>query len=472
MSILDRKFMMHTAPTPIARDHASESQGRKAVPEISPFADARGYLVFGMAIVILLVGSVGVWSATAQLSGAIVALGTVVVDSNVKKVQHPTGGVVGAIRVKEGDKVEAGELLVRLDDTVTRANLQMIEKQLDEIAVRQARLKAERDDRASLEFPPELLLKQHEPQLAEILASELALFESRRNGRNGLKAQLRERIAQLHEEAGGLEAQRVARTRELDFAREELAGLETLDNQRLISTTRITESRRGVARLEGDLSQAVASAAQARGKVSEIELQIIQLDQDLKTEVGKDLRDQQGKAAELTERRVAAKDQLSRIEIRAPQSGIVHQLTVHTVGGVVSPSEPIMMIVPDADRLVIEAKIAPQDIDQVKVGSSAQVRFTAFNQRTTPVLEAVVTRISADLMQQNLAGQTHGTVSAGDSAYYVARIEVADMSSPAKDLKLIPGMPADVHIKTGDRTALSYFVKPVADQFARAFRER
>jgi HlyD family secretion protein len=448
---------------------------KQRVRPVSPFAEVRRYIVFGFAVVLLLLGGLGVWAASVDLAAAVIAGGSVVVDSNVKKVQHPTGGVIGEIFVKDGQHVQTGELLIRLDQTVTRANLQMVIKLLDEIAVRQARLKAERDDMAEIDFPKDVLARRNEPQLDETISSEVKLFESRRSAREGLKAQLRERISQLNQEVEGLTGQLNSRRQELKFAEAELAGLEKLEGQDLVSTPRITAARRTVAQLQGDIAQVVSQTAQARGRMAEIELQILQLDQDLKTEVGKDLREQQGREAELSERKVAAEDQLRRVEIRSPQNGIVHQLAVHTVGGVISPSEPIMLIVPDADRLVIEAKIAPQDIDQVRVGQTAHVRFSAFNQRTTPDVTALVTRISPDLVvegQQPGAGASHSPAP-GAIAYYSVRLELTDESQLALEhLKLIPGMPAEVQIRSGERTALSYFVKPLRDQFERAFRER
>jgi HlyD family secretion protein len=234
-----------------------------------------------------------------------------------------------------------------------------------------------------------------------------------------------------------------------------------------VSTPRITAARRTVAQLEGDLAQVTAAIAQAKGKIAEIELQILQIDQELQTEVGKDLREQQAREAELTERRVAAQDQLKRTEIRAPQSGAVHQLAVFTVGGVIAPSETLMLIVPEADKLVIDAKVAPQDIDQVALGQLAFIRFSAFNHRTTPEVTATVTRISADLVMEAARG-------GGESiAYYSVRLALTDEArQKLEGLTLIPGMPVEVHIKTNDRTAISYFTKPLTDQFARAFRER
>lgn len=444
------------------------ANAERNAPRQAPLREVRKYLVLGVTVMALLLGGIGVWASTVEIAGAVMASGIVVVDSNIKKVQHPTGGVVGAIYVEEGERVAAGDLVVRLDETVLRANLKMVTKLLDEIAVRQARLKAERDDKETISFPAELEARRADPVLAETMNSEVALFESRRRARAGLQSQLRERIVQLREEAKGLEAQHRARTLELDFAKAELVGLDELDSKNLVSTPRLTAARRTVAQLEGDLAQVASAIAQAKGKIAEIELQILQIDQDRQTEVGKDLREQQGREAELSERRVAAEDQLKRTEIRAPQSGTVLQLAVHTVGGVVTPSEPLMLIVPTADKLVIDAKVAPQDIDQVAVGQTAFVRFSAFNHRTTPEVTATVTRVSADLVVEPGHGRGGDTI-----AYYGVRLTLTDEArQKLHGLTLIPGMPVEVHIKTSDRTALDYFSKPLADQFARAFRER
>ncbi len=441
--------------------------GTPSAPETPPFHGIRPYFVLGISVIALLAGALGVWATSVDLAGAVLAPGHVVVDSNVKKVQHQTGGIVGSIYVREGQHVDAGEIVIRLDETVTRANLQMIIKQLDEIAVRQARLKAEQANLGAIAYPPDILARKQEPVLGEIMASETALFESRRAARDGLKSQLHERIEQLQEEIEGLVGQQRSRRQELNFAKAELKGLELLDGKDLVSTPRITAARRTVAQLEGDISEVAASIAKAKGKISETELQILQLDQDLKSEVGRELRDQQGRAAEFMERRIAAEDQLKRIDIRAPQSGTVHQLSIHTIGGVIAPSEPIMFIVPRADRLVVDAKVAPQDIDQLQVGQVGHIRFSAFNQRTTPDMTATVTRVSADLVVDGAGASASGF------PYYNVRLTLTeDGQRRLGGLKLVPGMPAEVHITTTHRSALSYFTKPLTDQFARAFRER
>ncbi|MFL5144299.1 MAG: HlyD family type I secretion periplasmic adaptor subunit [Microvirga sp.] len=423
----------------------------------------RSHLLGGLAVVALLAGGVGGLAATTELSGAVIAPGSLVVDSNVKKVQHPTGGVVGELRARDGDKVKAGDIVVRLDETITQANLAIVVKSLNELQSRLARLEAERDNVDSIVFPAELLARAGDPELARSMTGERNLFEFRKSARAGQKAQLRERIAQLKEEIQGLTGQVAAKKRETELIGQELEGVRDLWRKNLVQIQRVTALERDAARLEGERGQLIASTAQAKGKISEIELQILQIDQDLRSEVAKDLREVQGKIAELVERKVAAEDQLKRIDIRAPQNGMVHQSTVHTVGGVITPGEAIMLIVPEADALTVEAKLAPQDIDQVRVGQTAALRFSAFSQRTTPELDGVVSRVSADLTTDQRTG----------AAYYVVRITLSDSEiARLEGLRLVPGMPVEAFIRTGERTVLSYVMKPFTDQITRSFRSR
>ena len=426
--------------------------------------EALGRLLFaGAGIVVALIFGFGGWAAATNIGGAVIASGTVVVDSNSKKVQHPTGGVVGEIKVKDGDVVREGDLLVRLDETVTRANLAVITKQLDQLAIRQARLRAERDN-AVFDIPPSLLRRLDEPEVAEMVHDEGALFQNRKTSREGQKSQLKERVEQLREEVKGLVGQQKAKDKEIQLVKIELAGQTELWDKKLMALTKYTATQREAARLDGELGAIVSRIAQTRGKIVETDMQILQVDQELRTEVSKDLREVQGKESELVERKVAAEDQLKRIDIRAPQTGVVHQLAVHTVGGVISASDVMMVIVPGNDTLVIDARIAPQDIDHVKAARIAHIRFSAFNQRTTPEFDGVVQRVSADTTRD--AGQNN-------IPYFVARITLPEAEmAKLGNLKLVPGMPAEVQIKTGDRTALSYFVKPLQDQWARTFREQ
>ena len=423
----------------------------------------RSHLLGGLAVVALLAGGVGGLAATTELSGAVIAPGSLVVDSNVKKVQHPTGGVVGELRARDGDKVKAGDIVVRLDETITQANLAIVVKSLNELQSRLARLEAERDNVDTIVFPAELLARAGDPELARSMTGERNLFEFRKSARAGQKAQLRERIAQLKEEIQGLTGQVAAKKRETELIGQELEGVRDLWRKNLVQIQRVTALERDAARLEGERGQLIASTAQAKGKISEIELQILQIDQDLRSEVAKDLREVQGKIAELVERKVAAEDQLKRIDIRAPQNGMVHQSTVHTVGGVITPGEAIMLIVPEADALTVEAKLAPQDIDQVRVGQTAALRFSAFSQRTTPELDGIVSRVSADLTTDQRTG----------AAYYVVRITLSESElARLEGLRLVPGMPVEAFIRTGERTVLSYVMKPFTDQITRSFRSR
>jgi len=416
-----------------------------------------------VSVSVLLVVGVGGWAASTEFSGAVIAQGQIVVDSNVKKVQHPTGGIVGELRVRDGNQVKAGDVVVRLDDTQTRANLAIVTKALNELTARQAREEAERDGAETIEFPQELLDRMDDVDVAKAVNGERKQFEVRRQTRDGQKAQLKERILQLKEEIGGYAAQIASKDNQIVWIKKELAGVNELWAKNLIPYTRVTALEREKERLEGERGQLVATSAQAKGKITETELQTLQVDQDMRTEVGKDLADIRGRVAELVEKKVAAEDQLKRIDIRAPQSGMVHQLTVHTVGGVIGQGEVIMLIVPQADALDVEAKIQPQDIDQLHLGQAAILRLTAFNQRTTPELNGTVSRISGDTSEDQKSG----------ARFYTIRIKVSDSEiARLQGLQLVPGMPVEAFIQTYSRTVLSYLVKPFHDQMARTFREK
>jgi membrane fusion protein, type I secretion system len=423
----------------------------------------RRHMLVGLALVLLLGGGLGGWASTAQLAGALVAPGSIVVDSNVKKVQHPTGGVVGELRAHDGDVVKAGDVLVRLDDTVTKASLAIVTKGLNALLARAARLQAETQGAAEIAFPRSLLEQVDDPDAKAVMASEANQFQVRLAGRLGQRAQLRERILQLQEEIRGLAAQETAKSREIELIQKELVGVRDLYDRNLIQISRLTSLERDAARLEGDRGQFVAATAQAKGKIAETELQIIQVDKDLSAEVSKELREVNDKIGELVERKVTAEDQLRRVEIKAPQDGMVLQSSVHTVGGVITAGDSIMLIVPQADALAVEARINPQDVDQVKVGTKVLLRLSAFNQRTTPELTGEVMRLSPDTTTDQRTGQSYYTVRVSIPATEVARLD---------NVKLIPGMPVEAFVQTGERTMLSYLAKPLHDQLMRAFREK
>jgi HlyD family secretion protein len=433
--------------------------------EMDPVRSIRRLNIIGFVAIALFLGGAGGWATTSQLSGAVIAPGNLVVESNVKKVQHPTGGVVGEILVQEGNRVEAGQVVMRLDDTVTRATLGVVRSQLDELGSRAARLMAERDGADTINFPDDLLRRvETETGVAAAVGGEEKLFQSRRTARDGQRAQLRERISQSQEEITGLVAQQQAKESEIKFIEEELVGVAKLYQQNLVNIQRYMALNREQARLQGERGQFIATIARAKAKISETELQIFQLDQDFRTEVLRDLREAQGKIAELRERKTAAEDQLKRVDIRSPQTGIVHQLSTHTVGGVISPGEIVMQIVPVSDQLVVEAKVAPQDIDQVAVAAPATVRIMAGNQRTMTDLFAKVTQIAPDLTREKEQPNV---------AYYLVRTAIPEEElAKVHDFKLLPGMPTEIFIQTRERTPLEYLLKPLREQISRTFRER
>ena len=424
----------------------------------------RAHMIVGLVLMLVLAVGFGGWASTVPISGALIAPGQVVVDSNVKKVQHPTGGVVGEVRVRDGDTVKAGDIVVRLDETVVKASLAIVTKTLNGLLARAARLEAEQRGLDTIKFPAMLTDRAEDPDVRDVMASETKLFEVRVNGRAGQKSQLRERVMQLNEEIQGLSAQENAKDKEIALVANELIGVRQLYEQRLIQISRLTTLERDSARLSGERAQYIASRAQARGKITETELQIIQVDKDMVSEVSKDLRETNDKIGEFVERKVTAEDQLRRIDIRAPQAGMVLQSTVHTVGGVITAGDAIMMIVPQADDLSVEAKVNPQDIDKLQIGQKSLLRLSAFNQRTTPELNGKVTRVSADVTTEQRTGQTYYTIRVSMPPEEVARLGGSN--------KLIPGMPVEAFVQTGDRTMFSYLMKPLSDQLMRSFREK
>lgn len=416
----------------------------------------------------LLIGMVaclgGAAAARIELAGAVIAPGQLVVESDVKKVQHPTGGIVGELLVENGARVRAGDVLVRLDATQTRANLDIVTRTLDELAARRARDEAERDGTPVVAFPADLRQRAlADPVTAHLIAGETRLFSARVSARDGQRSQLRERIAQLRQEISGLVEQGAAKQQELALIATELTGVRELYAKNLVALSRVTALERDAARLRGERGQLIANTASTRGKIAETELQVLQVDGDMRAETGRDLAEARSKWSEYVERKVAAEDQLRRIEMRAPSDGVVHQLSLHTIGGVVTPNEPVMLIVPDGERLEIEVHVQPQDIDGIRAGQSATMRFPAFNARTTPEVDGTLVRVSADVATDPKTG----------ASYYIARIGLGpEEESRLGGVRLVPGMPVEAHVKTGERTILSYLTKPLTDQLAKAWRER
>ncbi|MGQ0672214.1 MAG: HlyD family type I secretion periplasmic adaptor subunit [Hyphomicrobium sp.] len=425
--------------------------------------DEAGYrrrVIVGLSICALQIFVILGWATVATLSSAVIAPGQVVIETSVKKVQHPTGGVVGDILVRNGDRVDPGQVLLRLDETQTRANLGVVVSQMTELTGRKARLAAERDGATEIAFPHGFA--QGDEASQRVAAGERRLFDANRRSIEGQKAQLLERIGQFKSEIDGLSRQEKSKSKELALINEELDRLEQMYSQKLVPVTRVLSIQRDVMRIEGEHGQLLAQIARASGQITETRLKIIELEETMRANAQKELREIEAKLAELEERRVAAQDMLKRVDLRAPQGGIVHELAVQTVGGVINAGDVLMSIVPDEDRKAIEVHLSPTDIDQVTIGQNVKLRFPAFNQRTTPELTGSVAQVAADVTRNKETG----------ASFYTARIKISDADlAEFNKLKLVAGMPVESFIQTGSRTALSYFVKPFTDQVERAFQE-
>ncbi len=402
------------------------------------------------------------WATLVPLSGAVVLPGTLVVESSVKKIQHPTGGVVAEIPVSDGMHVNAGTLLVRLDDTQLKANQQLLADQLDQVRARIARLIAERDATTIIHFPEQLANREQEAEIAHLVAAESALFNARAKASQGQKDLYASNIRQFQEQIDGFNAEIRSKTSQLTLIASELSGVQELYAKGLVPLTRLTTLQRDSAQLEGERARLAATIAETNAKIGQARLQITQIDQDFRSEVMKDLRESQDKEAELMQRDVAAKDQLDRVDIRAPTSGVVHQLAIHTIGGVVRAGDVIMDIVPDTDDLEIEGHLPPNEIDQVARGQHAYLRFSALDRPTMPEVRGTVTYVSADLSRDERT----------NASFYTVKIDLPEGERRHLDgLTLISGMPVEIFLQTGSRTMLRYLLKPITDQLHRMFNE-
>ncbi|WP_217578662.1 HlyD family type I secretion periplasmic adaptor subunit [Mesorhizobium sp. GbtcB19] len=422
----------------------------------------RATLTLGFAVISLLIVGGGLWLGLTKVAGAVIAPATVVVESNIKKVQHQTGGTIGGIFAQDGDHVRAGDVLVRLDDTLTKANLQIINGDLDRATVRLARLEAERQGLPEMKLPAALQAETGDPDLAGLVKGEQALFESRAAALTGQKAQLQSRSKQLQNQIEGLKAQKAATDDSVVLLDRDRADVEALYSKKLVSKERVSNVRLEATRAHGEAGRLAAAVAEAEARVSETELQILQLDEQKRSDVTSELRETEAKLTELNERRVVAQDELAKTTIRAPQSGTIQESSVHTIGGVVGAGEVLMMVVPDADDLVVDALIPPSRIDDIRPGQPVSIRFPAFDAGTTPACQGTVRRVSADLIKD----PQH------QLPYFSARISVENKTNCLTGAKMLkPGMPAEVHIRTDQRSVWSYLLKPLTDQMSRAFRQ-
>ena len=420
------------------------------------------YVAIGVITSLVLVVGFGGWAAVANISGAVVAPGEVVVGSSVKEVAHEKGGIVKTIHVSSGDRVEKDALLIELDDTRSRAGRNQVAGRLMALRARMDRLAAERDNNERITFRPELSARSDEPAVAEVLRSQRSVFAARRETLEGQTAQLREQIAQLEEQIGGLDAQRDAKAQEIELVTDELEDLRSLLKRDLVPRSRVTAREREAVRLEGEKGDLTARIASANGRIAELRMQILQVEKEFQQQVLDEISKLQPEIASLAEQNVAASDELSRVELRAPEAGIVHELAVTTEGGVVSPAETLMKIVPETDDLVVEARVPPINIDEVKQGQQADVMFSGLPLRETPKLEGEVVRVSADRSVDESTGETY---------FEVEVMLEKDELERLGDVRLVPGMPAEVFIRTRDRTVLSYLIQPLMDAANLAFKE-
>lgn len=420
---------------------------------------ARHALV-GCLLVAALFGGLGVWAATTELSGAVVASGSIIVEGGSRRVQHAEGGIVGEFRVKDGDRVEGGDLLVRLDGTTTAASLAMVEAQLREAMALKARLLAEGNG-TDIAWPNDVA--EDDPGMQVLIVAQRRLSLSRAEAQQALTDRLGEQIEQIGLQVSGLEAQRAAVEAELAIVEEEERRMATLLEDGLIELPRVTAARRETARLKGEAARLLAEAASARTAAAERRIQIAQVASEFQTEVLAELQTIGLRIAELSQQKIAAQDRLSRLEVRAPASGIVHESIVQTVGGVVAAGETLMLIVPVASQLLVEARVFPIDVDKLSLGQEAVVKFSGLDQRTAPDLHAAVSHVSPDLSYDAATG----------APYYLVKLSLpeAELDRLPETLILLPGMPAEAFIQTSNRTVLAYLIDPLAKQVSHAFRE-
>jgi len=417
-------------------------------------------VIAGSALAVLLIGGVGGWAATAKLAGAVISPGIVVVDQNLKSVQHRDGGIVSQIAVAQGDIVQIGQVLFHLDDVQTKAELSIVDAQSTELTARRARLLAERDGLAEIAFPPTVTGTD---AAAAIAAGELRMFQGQLANRESKKQQLELGIDQINLEIAGLANQRAAKTEDIALVEAEFSRIAQLASSKLIETSRVFSISRDRIRLNGELGEVDSATARARTRSSELRLEILAIDDAARTEAQRELSLVEARLQELKERSTALRDRLSRTDIRAPISGTVNELNIHTVGGIIGPAEILATIVPLNAKLKIEIRLSPVNIEQVATNSPARMRFSAFNQRTTPELLGTVSYVAPATTVDRTTGER----------YYLGHVNVL----PGELAKLgaspiLPGMPVEVYVQTEERTVASYLARPIVDQFNRAFRER
>ncbi len=442
---------------------AREFEAALVVGEEKAAADGRRWNRIGYAIIAGTFGLSIVWSSLAPLSSAVVAQGAIKVDSSRKKIQHQEGGVVKEILVRDGTAVKAGDVLVRLDETKAGAAYGVVKGGREVALAAQARLEAERDERPAIVFPKALTSQADDPQIAEILRAQESLFNARRASRIGEVGILDRQIGALRSEISGLQSQQRSKQEQAASVKAELDGLSALASQGMVEKTKIRATERDLTRLLGERDELASKVASANTAISEKELKKFQVRKSFHEDVVAELKKVQAENFELIERESATRYTLEQTELRAPVDGTVTDLKVHTAGGVISPGEVVMELVPSSDRLIVEGKVLPPDIDRVAKGQTVGIKLHAFNSRTTPELKGELSYVSADAVVDQRT----------ETSYFVVKATVsADELRRLGEQKVQPGMQTDMFIITGERTFLGYLFKPLADSFNKAWRER
>lgn len=439
------------APMPPAEESISDQLGTRRV------------VLVGTIIVLIFFGFFGAWAVFAPLDSAAIASGTLAVENNRKVVQHLEGGIVKDILVRDGDEVKAGQTLIRLVGIQPRAQLQLIRGQRNALLARASRLRAERDGNTGLSFPEELTAQSDDPRVQESMLGQLNIFEARRDAIGGQRRILGQRVAQFREEIIGLQAQIRSADEQLVLIEDELVGLQTLFDKGLTPKSRLLALQRRRAEIQGERGQNLAAIARAKQNIAEAEIRIFELRTEQVSEVVGELREVETELLDLQERLGAAEDVQRRTDVISPADGVVVDMQVNNVGAVIQPGERLLDVVPGNEKLVIDARVTPTDIDVVYPGLPAQVRLVAFNQRITPTVEGTVASVSADRLIDEATGES----------YFTARIVISNPDDPSLEgLVLLPGMPAEVLIRTGERTLLQYLVSPVQQSFTRSLTEQ
>ena len=428
-----------------------------------PGPSVKSIFYFGLIVLGIFFGIFLTWSLFSPLESAAIAPGQLSVESHHKSIQHLEGGIVNQINIREGSKVNKGDLLIKLDDTQAKTHLELLRNQVNELLASKSRLISERDQLNQIKFVPRLLQQQRDPQVAKLITSQQRIFHARQRTFHGQIKILYQRINQLKKEIESFHAQVTSETTQLNLIKEEITAVEYLEKRKLIEKPRLLALKREAARLRGNRGANLGSIAKTEQRIGETKAQTLTFNDNYQKEILQELRETEKNLADLAEREKAAADILARTSIMAPQSGTVVGLQQHTVGGVIKPGEKVLDIVPSGDKLVVLARVNPLDIDVVHKGLLAKVQLSAFKQRNTPTLEGLVENISADIMSDYQTGQS----------YYQAKITIPEKQLiRLANLKLHPGMPANVMIIVDRRTPFDYFITPLKESFGKAFREQ